>query len=191
MHKVFRWIIAAGALSLLLAACGPAAGGESTAEPTVGAVTPPAQTALPATSEPGGETVDQVQIFLVALEDDGTSGDMIGCNDSIIGVVRPITPTDQPIEAALNELLSMKDAFFGESGLYNALSQSSLTVDSVTVEDMLASVHLSGELLLGGVCDNPRVQAQLEYTVLQFPGVEAVEIFINGEPIQSLLSGQG
>jgi hypothetical protein len=137
------------------------------------------------------ETVDQVMIYLVALEDNGASGDPIGCGDSIVGVVRPITPTASPIEAALTELLSIKDTFYGESGLMNALAQSDLHVKSAVLENGLATVRLTGQLLLGGVCDNPRVQAQLEYTVLQFPGVEGVQIFINDVLLQDVLSLEG
>jgi spore germination protein GerM len=64
-------------------------------------------------------------------------------------------------------------------------------VESATLENGLATVHLTGQFVLGGVCDNPRFQSQLEYTVLQFPGVEAVEIYINNQPLSDLLTGEG
>jgi hypothetical protein len=41
---------------------------------------------------------------------------------------------------------------------------------------------------MGGECDSPRVQAQLEQTVLQFPSVTDVAIFINGKPLAEALS---
>jgi len=136
--------------------------------------------------------VDQVQIFLIALEDNGISGELIGCGDSVVAVDWPIEPTDAPIEAALSELLAIHDQFYGESGLYNALYQSDLSVESVSVDGSgVASVYLSGTMMLGGVCDNPRFEAQLEQTVRQFSWVQDVAIFVNGTPLDTLLSGQG
>jgi hypothetical protein len=44
---------------------------------------------------------------------------------------------------------------------------------------------------MGGECDTPRVQAQLEQTVRQFPNVTEVNIFINGKPIADVLSLKG
>jgi hypothetical protein len=46
-------------------------------------------------------------------------------------------------------------------------------------------------LRLGGVCDNPRLKAQLRRTVLQFPTVHSVTILINGVALRKLLSGKG
>jgi len=44
---------------------------------------------------------------------------------------------------------------------------------------------------MGGECDTPRVQAQLEQTVLQFPTVTDAAIFINGRPLADVLSLKG
>jgi hypothetical protein len=143
-------------------------------------------------SDGSAESVSEVLIYFVALEDNGVSGDVVGCQDSIVPVtVQLDAPSASPIEAALTKLFSIKEQNYGESGFYNALYQSDLVVESATVENGLATVYLTGQFALGGVCDNPRFQAQLEYTVLQFPGIEAVQIFINNTPLQELLSGQG
>jgi hypothetical protein len=143
-------------------------------------------------SEGSAEDVSEVQLYFVALEDNGVSGDPIGCNDSIVPVtVQLDEPSASPIEAALTKLLSIKEQTYGESGFYNALYQSNLVVESATVDNGLATVYLTGEFAIGGVCDSPRFSNQLEYTVLQFPGVEAVQIFINNTPLIELLSGQG
>lgn len=146
----------------------------------------------PATDSGGAaEDVTRVNIYMVALEDNGAQGDMIGCQDSIVGVPRDIPATASPMEAALTELFAQKDMNYGESGFYNSLYQSNLAVESVVLEEGLATVYLTGEFLIGGACDNPRFKAQIEYTVLQFSEVQAVEIFLNGEPIDQLLDGQG
>jgi hypothetical protein len=132
-----------------------------------------------------------VQIFLIAVGDNGQSGSLVGCGDSAVPVQVQTPPTSQVLQAALVALLSIKDQFYGQSGLYNALYQSDLQVDSITIAAGKASVYLSGTLLLGGECDNPRVQAQLEQTILQFPTVTAADIFINGKPLADVLSLKG
>jgi hypothetical protein len=132
-----------------------------------------------------------LQVFLIALEDGGQSGQEIGCGDSAVPVQVVVPRTQGVLRAALTALLSMRDQYYGESGLYNALYQSDLRVEGVTIEDGEAIVNLSGTLLLGGVCDNPRVEAQLEQTALQFSTVSRVSVFANGVPLEDLLSGEG
>ncbi|MBE3066905.1 MAG: GerMN domain-containing protein, partial [Chloroflexi bacterium] len=92
------------------------------------------------------------------------------------------------LKAALVALLSVKDQYYGQSGLYNALYQSDLQVETVSIDGGKASVFLTGTLLMGGECDAPRVQAQLEQTVLQFSTVTEAAIFINGKHLADVLS---
>ena len=44
--------------------------------------------------------------------------------------------------------------------------------------------------MLGGVCDSPRFEAQIEQTALQFSTVSNVEVFINDIPLEDVLSQQ-
>lgn len=134
---------------------------------------------------------NMVQIFLIAVDDNGQTGFPVGCGDSAIPVQVEIPPTQEVLKAALVELLSNKDQYYGQSGLYNALYQSDLQVESVSIQEGKASVYLTGTLMMGGVCDTPRVQAQLEYTVLQFPSVTEADIFINGQSLADTLSLKG
>ncbi len=147
----------------------------------------PTITALP-TDLPVSHTV---QVFLIAVDDNGKSGLPIGCGDSAVAVHVETPPTQQVLQAALVALLSIKDQFYGQSGLYNALYQSDLHVESVSIVAGKASVYLTGTLLMGGECNSPRVQAQLEQTVLQFPTVTEAAIFINGKPLADVLSLKG
>ncbi len=151
--------------------------GPATATPT----TPPAASAQPTP----GQTV---QIYLIALEDNGRSGPAVGCGDSAVPVRVGIPSTRGVLRAALNALLASKDQFYGESGLYNVFYQSNLTLDNVTIIDGTAAITLSGTLAIGGACDNPRVAAQLEQTALQFSTVSDVEITLNGEALEDVLS---
>jgi len=78
------------------------------------------------TSTPGEQLV---KIFLIALEDNGQAGTLVGCGDSAISVTVTIPPTQGILRAALEKLLSAKQQFYGESGFYNALYQSDLQVE--------------------------------------------------------------
>jgi hypothetical protein len=136
-------------------------------------------------------TQSMVQIFLIAVDDNGQTGTPVGCGDSVVPVQVEIPPTQGVLKAALVALLSVKDQYYGQSGLYNALYQSDLQVESLSINGSKASVYLTGTVLMGGECDSPRVQAQLEQTVLQFQNVTEVAIFINGKPLVDILSLKG
>ena len=161
-----------------------------TATITIPSSTPvlPAATQVPPvvpTTTPGEQLV---KIFLIALEDNGQSGTVVGCGDSAIPVTVTIPPTQGILRAALEKLLSAKQQFYGESGFYNALYQADLQVEGVTIDQGKAVIHLSGTLMLGGVCDAPRVEAQIEQTALQFSTVQEVAVFINDVPLEDVLS---
>jgi hypothetical protein len=156
-----------------------------------------AATSVPATAAPPTQPVAtapvgtmRVKFFLVAVGDNGQSGPLIGCGDSIIPVNRDVPRTNAPLRAALAVLLSLRDQHFGESGLYNALYQSSLTIENLSIVNGLATMRLRGQFQIGGVCDGPRVKAQLEETARQFSTVRSVSVFINGQPLDELLSGR-
>lgn len=133
--------------------------------------------------------VDRVKIYMIALEDKGQSGPEIGCGDSLVAVDRDVAPTKAPLTAAMNELLSVKEQHYGQSGFYNALYQSDLQVENITIDEQgLASIYLTGTYALSGACDTPRFEAQLVETARQFSTVKEVAIFINGKPLEELLS---
>ena len=152
----------------------------------------PAATLIPTADQgkPGGpSSVQMVKIFVIAVDDNGKAGIPVGCGDSAVPVMVEIPPTQEVLKAALEALLSVKYEYYGQSGLYNALYQSDLQVESVSIDiNGKASVYLTGNLIMGGECDTPRVQAQVEQTVLQFPTVKDVVIFINGKPLSAVFS---
>ncbi len=134
---------------------------------------------------PVPQTVD---IYLIALGDAGQTGSEIGCGDSAVPVPVQIPPTEGVLRAAMQQLLSIDQQYYGQSGLYNALYQSNLNIDNISIDNGVASISLSGSLVLGGVCDNPRVEAQLVQTATQFSTVQSAEIYINGKLLQDVLS---
>jgi len=153
--------------------------------------TPAVATAVPTKSS-------AYKIFLIALEDNGKSGKLIGCGDSVIAVdgqpgdqLNAQSGTAEKMQAAYRELLSIKTKNYGQSGLQNFLADSSLTLDSLTVKDGQATVALKGTLALAGECDNPRVESQLQETAMQFPDISQAAISINGKALKDLMSLKG
>ena len=157
--------------------------------PPLPTATPLPPSPLPPTAQPTASAgLDRVNIYLVAVEDNGVSGKKIGCGDSLVPVEVRIATTPGVLRAALNELFKLEgQEYYGESGLYNALYQSQLSITDVAVVDGEARIFLTGYLVLGGVCDNPRVEEQLKAIALQFNTVNSVSVYINGEPLGKLL----
>lgn len=124
---------------------------------------------------------ERTNIYLIALEDAGQRGPEIGCDDSVVPVEVEIESTVAPLTAALEQLLALDEEFYGESGLYNALYRSDLRVEDVRISGGEAIIRLTGEISVGGVCDEPRVEAQLRHTALQYDTIDRVEILINGQ----------
>lgn len=137
--------------------------------------------------EVGAPTVSEVNVYVVSLE----SGSL-GCGDSVVPISRAIAPTQGVLQASLEELFNLPENEFGpDKEYYDALAASNLTVDSVSVNNGVASVEISGQLSIGGVCDEPRFVEQIRQTVLQFSTVDQAVITINGTPLGELFSSQG
>lgn len=132
----------------------------------------------------------KVRLFLIAIDDAGRAGQKIGCGDSLVAVIHALSTTRAPLRATLEELLQMPQNQGANPELYNALHRSQLKLQGVSVRSGVARIDLTGQLITGGVCDSPRVQAQLEQTALQFPAVKKVRVFINGAPLSKYLSEQ-
>jgi hypothetical protein len=126
-------------------------------------------------------------VYYIGLAGEETSGGGIGCGDSLIAVnTQPVTFTDQ-LGASITHLLANKQEFLGESGLYNALGSSALSYQSSTRDGDTVTVNLSGSVTVGGICDGPRIEAQLEQTAATAAGVAEAVVLVNGIPIEKLL----
>lgn len=134
------------------------------------------------------KTTTKIKIYLIAIDDNGKGGKRIDSGDSLIPIERTISTPSSPLVGAITELLSIKDHFYGQSGLYNSLYQSNLKVENAKIINGVATINISGKLVLGGELDNPRVKAQIVETALQFSTVKEVKVFINGKPIDTVLS---
>ncbi|MFM9273813.1 hypothetical protein, partial [Pseudarthrobacter sp. NKDBFgelt] len=162
------------------------------AAPPSSAPTSPPPTSPPPTEEPapGGlpEQVAPLTIYYVAVDDNGVSGPLIGCGDSLVATTTaPVRFTDQ-VRPSVEALLSNKSRDVGLSGLVNVLYQSSLTYAGGELAGSTITIYLTGQFMLGGVCDIPRAKAQLEYTAMAAAGATSAQVFVNGRPIDEVLS---
>jgi hypothetical protein len=72
--------------------------------------------------------------------------------------------------------------------LYNALSGSTLTFQSGAFDGSTVTIYLSGSIRSGGVCDIPRIQAQLTQTAIASVGAIRAEVYVNGVGLSEALS---
>jgi len=151
-------------------------------------VTQPQQdTPVPTPTDPADEFTFETDFYLVALGDAGRSGNPIGCDDSLVAVTVEFAPDISPMMASLQQLFSIDTRVYGQSGLYNALYQSDLSVESLDIVDGVATINLSGTIRTGGVCDEPRLIAQIEQIALQYPSIDNVTVLVNGTPLADSL----
>ena len=66
--------------------------------------------------------------------------------------------------------------------------QSNLTYAGGELNGSTITIWLTGQFMLGGVCDIPRAKAQLEYTAMAAAGATSAQVFVNGRPIDEVLS---
>jgi LysM repeat protein len=128
----------------------------------------------------------QVKVFLIA-PGSGAPGN-IGCGDLPVAVTRNVSATTAPLTAAIGQLIGLRDQYYGQSGLFNSLYQSSLSIESVTLVNGVATIRLRGSFLIGGACQGPMVQAVFDRTAKQFSTVKTVNVYINGRPLVDILS---
>ncbi|HET8581442.1 MAG TPA: GerMN domain-containing protein [Candidatus Paceibacterota bacterium] len=143
---------------------------------------------MDATASP--PTYTQVQLALLDTADT-TSGPAQGC-DRVVMVTRSIPATQAPLTAALRTLFSLSTTTV--EGWYNFIAKTNgtLAFDHAAVASGTARIYLTGSLSgLAGVCDDPRAAIQIEQTALQFPTVDRVQLYLNGQPTTLIPSERG
>ncbi|MBT2533636.1 GerMN domain-containing protein [Arthrobacter sp. ISL-48] len=145
---------------------------------------PPPPPATPAPGNVGGTKT--VTAYYVLLDDGGSGGVRFGCNDSLVGVHLPAAGSTEPLRAAMGALLDGAEPPAGDA--YNSLQASTLKFLSGSFDGTTVTVYLSGTIRPGGVCDVPRVEAQLTQTAVA--SVEAIraDIYVNGVALTEALS---
>ncbi|WP_420179326.1 hypothetical protein [Paenarthrobacter sp. TA1.8] len=161
----------------------PAAVVEPSPQPGTSAPEPTATaTVIPVDSENSGPAV-----YYVAIDDGGARGVRFGCNDSLVPIRGVAVPGD-PLSVALGRLLEAGMPVDSDAALYDSLADSSLRYLSGYMSGATVVVNLSGSLRPGGVCDIPRIQAQLTQTIVSASGASRAEIYVNGRTLTEALS---
>lgn len=129
----------------------------------------------------------QIKVYLVALNDNGKTGKKIGCDDSLVAVTRSIRRTAAPLKAAIQELLATPQLSGGDPQLQNFWLGRNLKLRSASIRNRTATIHFSGEVSVAGICDIPRIEAQIEETARQFPNVKRVKVFIGRQTLRDAI----
>lgn len=132
------------------------------------------------------EATRHADLFLVDLEDNGANGTLIGCGDSLVSVPYSVSEASSR-EDAIRGLLQMPKED-PETGFYNALAGTDLTIDSVEMNGDTPTLYLTGSLSLGGACEVPRIEEQLKATFLQ--GATIADIYLNDVLLHDVLSSK-
>ncbi|MET4902699.1 GerMN domain-containing protein [Paenarthrobacter sp. CC6] len=140
-----------------------------------------------ATVVPVGSGGSGPAVYYVAIDDGGARGVRFGCNDSLVPVRGVEVPGD-PLSVALGRLLEAGMPVDSDAALYDSLADSSLKFLSGYMSGSTVVVNLSGSLRPAGVCDIPRIQAQLTHTVVSATGASRAEIYVNGRTLTEALS---
>ena len=133
------------------------------------------------------EGTQPVKVYLIALDDNGRNGKKIGCGDSLVPVARNIRQTAAPLTAALNELLSMPAEANGTPKLENFWKGRNLKLKSASIVNNTATIRISGEVFVAGICDMPRIESQIEETARQFPNVKRVRVFLGNQTLRNAI----
>ncbi|MCW4465891.1 GerMN domain-containing protein [Glutamicibacter sp. MNS18] len=185
-----RRIAGVSTLGLVLAVSGCTGGSSPDPDQTT---TPPATatTSAPPDESPSpSPTTAALTLFYVAIGDEGVSGPEIGCGDSIVATEStPVEFTDQ-VEVSMSTLLADDEREHGASGLQNTLVASDLEFVAAQVAADTVTVDLTGQVVSGGACDDPRIIEQLKYTAMTAAGTGSAEILVDGEAIEDVLSNK-
>lgn len=136
------------------------------------------------------EESQQVSLSFVSVGAEVERANIFGCGDSLVSLKKDLPKSEDQLNVALTELLNSPDMITNDQGqeLYNALSQSNLSLDKVESDGSTTKVYLKGQLTLPGSCDNIRVGEQLTETVENNTTASTVEIFINDVLLEDVLS---
>lgn len=159
----------------------PPPAAEPPAEATPPAEPPPAAATVPAAASPPprARSARQQRLFFAAVSDTG--------GIAVTGVTRAVADTAAPLTETLKTLLAGPDAGELNQGLITLIPPAA-TLNRVYVSDRVAYVDVSESFRFNPL-GREGLDAQLQQVVLsatEFPGVEMVQILIDGRRVDFL-----
>jgi hypothetical protein len=126
---------------------------------------------------------DPVTVAFIVLEGHTTQpevmlGEQFGCNDHVGYLSMPRSQdTGDDLKDALATLFAYHDTDIYE--MYHVIGVSKLKLDKTEVKDGTTNVYITGEVVSGGTCDDPRIKKQIEATVAKY--APKYKIILNGK----------
>jgi spore germination protein GerM len=131
------------------------------------------------------EKTSKVKVYLVAVNDKGKSGKKIGCDDSLVAVIREVPKTQRVLKAALEDLIAIPHEFNPLLGNY--VFGPDLKLKSATIKGGTATIRFSGAISVAGICDEPRITEQIIATAKQFSTVKRVRVFVGDQTLKDAI----
>lgn len=148
------------------------------------------------------QTANLYYIDLGKYEGQASSSDMIGCGDAVVAYEIPVGELNGATKPdAVNFVLAQlfdnstftmlassspnkaKDA-------YNALANSKFSIKTIKDVPGQYEVRITGTPKQAGVCDAPRIQAQIEKTINGIFAPENVKVFLNDKALAEALGSK-
>jgi spore germination protein GerM len=148
----------------------------------------PATTAPTETTSPPTTVASPIGLTVFFLSDQG--GNEARQGPFLMPVHRTVPATTGVARAAIEELLAGPERNEASAGIDTAVPGTTLLL-GVNIADGMATVDLTRDFESGGGTTSMTARlAQLVYTVTQFPTVDAVELLLDGEPVE-VFSAEG
>ncbi len=160
------------------------------ARPVVPAPGDPARPVVPAPGDPSmpatptstsvPETPPAIDLLLAFIQPVPVSAvSAIASCGAEIAYVPFTVNTETPLRESLQRLIDTP----APDGLQNRLYTVKLVIQDINLANGHADVYLAGQLITSGICDDVIIAEQLYATATQFPTVNTVSFFLNGEPL--------
>jgi spore germination protein GerM len=196
---VKKLIILIGALALMLTACGAAdigSAGPVTTKPAVETTTTTAGGTTTTSSAPSGDTGSTTTTTTTEAPADQQPADQVFVDLYFVkeglsaATVTRAVDSPQVATNAIKALIAGPTPAEMDTELSSSIPADTLLL-GLTIDNGLATIDLSREFEVGGGSFNMLSRlAQVVYTLTQFPTVDEVLFYIDGEPVD-VFSGEG
>ncbi len=194
VRRPFRLLPAVTAAAMILSACAGAPDNDSNSispsDPQKTSQSPTVTRAPSISPTPEPQTAVPLTVYYIALDDGGQTGEEVGCGDSLVAAFTEPVIFKNQLKATMDRLLADDNMHHGGSGLYNALYKSDLGFTNGNFAGSTVTVNLKGTIRQSGVCDAPRIQAQLSQAAETAVGADSSVITVNGKPLREVLSSR-
>lgn len=110
-------------------------------------------------------------------------GGNIGCGADIFYAPHAIPKTEQVLDNTYRMLFDIKHSpEISADGFRNTVAAFDRTFyDRVTLQNGIAKVYLTGNIMSPGTCADPEFKAQIEAVAFQFESVKEIQVYLNDQ----------